>query len=135
MYNGEFILKIGDYIVPMDKYIKADSYSVAMETQDLDSYRDADGILHRNALEHIPIKVEFETPAMLTNRQFADLMSNIRRNYIDSTEKKVSATVYVPELDDYITQDMYIPTIQPTMYGTYEGVIHYDAIRIALIGY
>lgn len=134
MYNG-YLLKIGNYIVPTDKYIKADSYSVTRQIQDLDSYRDADGVLHRTALEHVPIKVDFETPAMLTNSQFSKLMANISANYIVPSERKVTATVYVPELDDYITQDMYIPDIQASIYGNYEGVIHYNAIRIALIGY
>lgn len=36
-----------------------------MNMQDVDDYTDANGYLHRNAVE---LKVEFETRAMLTNQ-------------------------------------------------------------------
>ena len=81
-YNG-FLIKVGDYIIPF-KYMKADSYTAYRSIQDLDSYRDANGQLHRTALSHVPNKVEFETPPMLTDKSFADLMSSIQKNYINS---------------------------------------------------
>jgi hypothetical protein len=133
-YQG-YLIKVGDYTIRTDKYIKASSYIVTANGQDLNSTRDEDGYLHRTALEHVPIKVEFETPPMLTNKEFADLMSNIRKRYTNATEKKCSITAYVPEYDDYITQDVYVPDISPTIYGNYGGVIHYESIRIAFIGY
>lgn len=133
-YEG-YLLKIGNYTVEQGKYIKANSYSAYANVQDLDSYRDADGVLHRNALTHVPIKVEFETPAMLTNDTFADFMNKIKSNYISAAERKVHARVYVPEYDDYVEQDMYVPDIKPTLYTTHGGKIRYNAIRIALIGY
>lgn len=133
-YAG-YLLKIGNYTVEQGKYIKANSYSAYANVQDLDSYRDADGVLHRNALTHVPIKVEFETPAMLTDVSFADFMRKIQSNYINATERKVLATVYVPEYDNYITQEMYVPDIKPSIYTTHGGRVRYNAIRIALIGY
>ena len=36
--------------------------------QDVDDYTDANGYLHRNAVELKALKVEFETRAMLTNQ-------------------------------------------------------------------
>lgn len=133
-YSG-WLIKVGNYIIPSDKYIKAESYSVTRNIQDLDSYRDSNGILHRDALEHVPLKVEFETPAMLTDLTFDDFMSNIRRNYIIPKERKVMVTLYVPEINDYVTQEMYMPDPQMTMYGNYNGRIEYNPIRIAFIGY
>lgn len=133
-YSG-YLIKIGDYIVPADKYIKADSYTIYQNTQDLDSYRDTNGVLHRFPLAHVPLKVEWETPAMLTNTEFATMMSNIQANFTDSTARKASTTLYVPELDKYITQDMYMSDPKPEIYGTYGGVIHYNAVRFAMIGY
>ena len=134
-YSG-FLIKVGDYIIPANKYIKADSYSVYRNIQDLDSYRDANGFLHRNVLSHVANKVEFETPAMLTNIEFASLMKNIQRNYISSLEeRKALVTLYIPEIDDYVTQEMYIPDIQFTIYGIFGNVIKYNAFRLAFIGY
>ncbi len=131
-YAG-YLIKVGDYTISAKKFIKANSFSAYANVQDLDSYRDADGVLHRNALPHVPIKVEFETPAMLTNKDFAELMSNIK--FTNPAERKANVTVYVPEYDDYVTQEMYMPDIKPTMYGNYGGVIHYNSIRLAFIGY
>ena len=134
-YSG-FLIKVGDYIIPANKYIKADSYSVYRNIQDLDSYRDANGFLHRNVLTHVANKVEFETPSMLTNVEFASLMKNIQRNYISSLEeRKALVTLYIPEIDDYVTQEMYMSDVKPTIYGTYGGIVRYNAVRIAFIGY
>lgn len=134
-YSG-FLIKVGDYIIPANKYIKADSYSVYRNIQDLDSYRDANGVLHRNVLSHVANKVEFEIPAMLTNVEFASLMKNIQRNYISSLEeRKALVTLYIPEIDDYVTQEMYMSDVKPTIYGTYGGIVRYNAVRIAFIGY
>lgn len=130
-----YLLKVGDYEIPADKYIKSQSYSVTRNIQDLDSYRDADGVLHRTALDHIPLKVEFETPSMLTNKDVAELFGNIQNNFFVDSERKASVTVYVPELDKYVTQDMYIPDPKFQMYGIFDEVIKYNPIRIAFIGY
>ena len=132
-YNG-YLIKVGDYKIP-HSYISAESYSAYRNIQDLDSYRDGNGKLHRTALSHVPNKVEFETRNMLTNKQFTDLMSKIQDNYKDKSERKASVTMYVPETDSYVTQDMYMPDIQPQIYGIFDNVIHYMPIRLAFIGY
>jgi hypothetical protein len=133
-YNG-WLLQIGDYLVPQDKFLKADSYSCYMAVQDLDSYRDANGDLHREALNHVACKIEFETPARLTNTEFAEFMGNIRRNYIVAKERKFLGTFYLPEFDTYVTQEMYMADPQPSIYGTYGGKIHYNSIKFSLIAY
>lgn len=133
-YQG-YLIKVGDYVISGKKYIRADSYSATLIVQDLDSYRDANGVLHRNALTHKVNKIEFETPAMLTDKQMEELLSNIRRNYTNASEKRASVTVYVPELNDYMTQDMYIPDLQFSMYGVFNNVIRYNPLRIAFIAY
>ena len=134
-FNG-YLIKVGDYIIPF-KYIKFDSYSVFMSITDLDSYRDANGKLHRTALQHRPNKVEFETPAMLTNDDFAVLMKNIQDNYTNEQEKKAEVTAYIPEIDDYVTQEMYMPDVKVSIYryNKENGKLQYNAIRLAFIGY
>lgn len=132
-YNG-FLIKVGDYTIPF-KYMKAESYTAYRSIQDLDSYRDANGVLHRTALTHVPNKVEFETPAMLTDVTFSELMSNIQANFINADERRASVTMYVPETNEYVTQDMYMPDITPKMYHADSKKIQYDSIRLAFIGY
>lgn len=132
-YQG-YLLKIGNYEVP-HSIIRAETYQVARNGQDLDSYRDANGKLHRTALEHFVIKVEFETKPLLTDQQFGDFMSNISANYTDVTEKKAMATAFIPELNDYMTQEVYVPDIKPTIYYADNNKVQYNQIRLAFIGY
>lgn len=132
-YSG-WLLKIGDYTVPSDKFIKASSYQVYVNMQDVDPWTDANGYLHREAVELKALKVEFDTPAMLTNVEFAEFMTNIRNNYINSTARTCLVTAYIPEYDDYVTQVAYMADFKPQIYGTYGGVIHYNSMRLAFIG-
>lgn len=133
-YQG-YLIKVGGYPIDTERFIQAKSYSVTRNIQDLDSYRDANGVLHRTALDHVPIKVEFDTRNMLTNVEMAELFSNIRSNFSVTKERKASVTLYVPELDDYITQDMYTPDPKIQIYGIFDDVIKYNSTRIAFIGY
>ena len=82
-YSG-WLLKIGNYIVPMS-FMKAESYSPYVNMQDLDDYTDANGYLHRNAVELKALKVEFETRAMLTNKTFNEVLNNIRSQFTNAT--------------------------------------------------
>ena len=132
-YSG-FLIKIGNYEFPR-KYIQAQSYVVGRYGQDLDSTRDADGNLNRNALDNFLPKVEFTTVPMLTNTEFASIMAKISENYVNATEKKALATIYIPETDSYMTQYIYVPDIEPTMYYADDKVIKYNPIRFAFIGY
>lgn len=133
MYRG-YLIKVGDYIIP-HSLIQAESYSCTNNSQDIDSYRDANGYLHREALDNYVPKVEFNVRPMLTNTEFSGLMRNIRASYINPVERRVSAEVYVPELDDYVTQDMYLSDFTPEIYFADSRYIQYKAFRMAFIGY
>lgn len=132
-YKG-YLIKVGSYTIPQNK-IRAESYSAVLHVQDLDSFRDANGVLNRTALEHTVPEVNFELRSLLTNTEVADIFSKIKSNYTIPAERRVSATVYVPELDDYVTQDMYMPDTNFPIYGTYENKITYNAIPVSFIGY
>ena len=132
-YSG-FLIKIGDYIIPANKFIKAESYSPYVNMQDIDDWTDANGYLHREAVELKALKVEFETPAMLTNTELSELMNNIKANFTNAKGRECMITAYIPEYDDYVTQLGYMADFQPQIYGTYGGVIHYNPIRLAFIG-
>lgn len=132
-YSG-WLVKIGNYIINSKKFIKAESYSAYVNMQDIDDYTDANGYLHRNAVELKALKVEFETPAMLTNITLSELMRGIQANYTVPSKRQCMITAYIPEYDDYVTQIGYLADFQPQMYGNYGGVIHYNPIRLAFIG-
>ena len=132
MYSG-FLLKIGNEIFNM-KYIKEKTYKGYASVQDLDSYRDANGVLHREALSHVPIKCEFET-IPLDNEQYGQIMDMIRRNYINELERKVSITAFILEYNGYVTQDAYMAEPQPHIQTIKDNNIQYAPLRIAFIGY
>lgn len=142
-YSG-WLIKIGDYKIPL-KYIKAESYSAYVNMQDLEDYTDANGYLHRNALELKAFKIEFETPALLNNKDFKQLMSNIRDNFTVKKARQCLITAYIPEYDDYVTQTGYMADFQPQMYHAQgekdltgaqikKPIIQYNSIRLAFIG-
>ena len=123
------------YEVPLS-YIKHSSYSATLNTQDLDSYEDANGVLHRTALSHTVPKVEFETVAMLKQSDVDTLFSNIRGMYTNENEKRVDAEVFIPETGTYVRQDMYLkPSISFPIYSANATEIRYNSIQISLIGY
>ena len=132
-YQG-WLIKVGEYIIPTDKFIRADSYYPYVNMQDLNAWTDGDGYLHRNAVALKALKVEFETPAMLTNKDLTELMTNIQNNYINAQARECEVTAYIPEYDDYVTQRCYLSDFKPQIYGNYDGVLHYDALRLAFIG-
>lgn len=132
-YQG-YLLKFGEYIIPANKYIKANSYSPYVNMQDVDPYTDSEGYVHRNPIELKTLKVEFETPAMLTNISFSELMRNIQENYINAKGREGYITAYIPEYDDYVTQYGYLADFTPSIYSNHGGIIYYNSIRFAFIG-
>ena len=132
-YAG-YLIKVGTYTIPLS-IIRAETYSPYKSVTDLDSYVDANGELHRNALDHIAYKIEFETIPLLTDVQFGDLMSNLYAQMSNTLERKASVTAYIPEINDYITQDMYMPDIKPVLYYADGEKVQYNQIRLAFIGY
>lgn len=131
-YAG-YLIQVGSYTIP-NAYIKTESYSVTYNTMDLEPYRDADGVLHRNALPHKAVKIEFETPIMYAS-DFATFINNIRAQYLDAVEKDLMATFYVFELDDYVTQKVYVPDITTEILQNSKQGFVLNPCRLAFIGY
>lgn len=129
-----FFLKVGNYKIPL-KVMTIGTYKGTANVLDLDSYRDANGKLHREALSHLPIKAEFETKAMMTEAELDEFLGNIEKNYTNAKERKFVGTAYIPELREYITQNMYMVTPDITPYGIVNGVLKFNSFRVAFIGY
>lgn len=133
-YQGYLIQIGGDYKIP-HSMIKAESYKVTRHGQDLDSTRDEDGHAHRTALEHFVIKAEFETPPLKTTAQMEEMLGNIRSRYTNVTEQKLMARMYVPMINDYVEQEVYVPDVDFELYFADDKEIKYNPIRLAFIGY
>lgn len=135
-YSG-WLVKIGDYTVPTNRFIRADSYKASAYMQDVDPWTDANGYVHRNAIKLKALKVEFETPAMLTDDEFAEFMYHIDQNIIDKDGNECCITAFIPRYNQYFTQRGYLADIDPQIYGNYEEegkVLRYDPIRFAFVG-
>lgn len=133
MAYSNFLIEVGTYVIP-DKFIKYDSWQSTYETVDFDSYRDADAYLHRNALPSRKIKVEFETP-YLYKKDFDELMSNIRAQFVSSVEQSALITAYIDEIGDYVTQKCYLVNINAKVEQNSPLGAIYKPTRIAWIGY
>lgn len=129
-YSG-WLVKIGDYIISTDKYIKSDSYSAYINTQALDPWTDASGYEHIDYVDLEAMKIEFETLPMLDD-QYWEMMGNIRNNLFE--KRKCNVTAYIPELHTYITQTCYLVDSRPKIYSIKDGKILYDSFSIAFVG-
>lgn len=134
-FDGSLI-KMGSGNTPLPlSYIKVQSYKVVPNRrQDLDSTRNANGVLQRTVLDHYASTVEFATIPM-DNIQMATFMSLLRSKYSIEKEKKIHLTYYCPDTDSYKSGDFYVPDIEfPIIYidGT---TIQYDSVTLEFIEY
>lgn len=112
-FNGSLLKFSGDNF-PL-KYVFKESYKVTPNRrQDLDPYRDGNGLLHRNTLSHTATTIEFQTKPMW-NSEFEQMMSFIRNHYTNTQEKKLSITYYSPDINDYKTGNFYVPDVEMNM--------------------
>ena len=136
MAFNNHLIKVGDYTIP-DKFIKYDSWSCTYETLDFDSYRDANGDMHRNALGNRKLKVEFNTP-YLYKHDFDELMAGIRSQFVTEVqqrEQSANVTAYTDELGDYVTQKCYLVNVNPKIAQNSPIGHIYQPTRICFIAY
>lgn len=147
-YNG-YLIKLGTgldvYTIPL-KYIKADTYSCVWSVVEFDSYRDANGELHRDAVSDRRImKVEFETPDM-SEAELQELLAGVRGAFSSAVTKTCRVEAYMPETGQYkvdkcyLTSDVnisirYAEENRVVDGNTIVGKIRYNPIRFAFIGY
>ena len=77
-----------------NKYISLTSYvSTPNQRQDLDSYQDNLGKLHRNTLDHTRSKLEWNTPPLF-ERELLSLQNILNSGIINSKERKLKIIHY-----------------------------------------
>lgn len=107
-YNGT-LFTIGGTKFPT-KWIYKDSYSVTPHALDMDSTRNANGVLQRNLLNHKSVTVTFQTVPMPIS-EYEAMWAWIRAKYIDAGEKKVSIGYYEFESGTIKTINAYVPDV------------------------
>lgn len=133
------LIKLGGILTawsfPIDM-IKLDSYTVQYNTQDIDSYRNANGTLVRTVATSKVPKVKFSTKNMLTNAELTFLMNMIKSKYLKENEKKIRAEIYIPEIDDYVIQNVYFTDPTMKIFRIKEdGTVFYESVELTFIGY
>lgn len=132
-YNG-YLIKVGNYEIPLSM-MRAETYKVSKKVLDVDSYRDANGELHREALDHYSAVITFNVPPLKTNKEISAFLSNIQANYTIPKERKAVIEFYMPETDNYVTLNMYMPDPEFTIYMATKQFIKYNETPIEFIGY
>ena len=131
-YNGT-LFTIGGTKFPM-KWIFKDSYSVTPHALDMDSTRNAKGVLQRNLLSHKSVTVTFQTVPMSLD-EYEEMWAFIRGKYIDAGEKKLRVGYYNFETGQIETMNAYIPDIAHNPYMiTRKGKLM-NSTTLEFIGY
>lgn len=119
-----------------DHLIKADTYKITPNArQDLDSYRDTEGVLHRNALAHTATIVEFDTVPMWDS-QFNSMMSAITSHYSSAVERKGTASYYDEENRTTKTGTFYLDSnFQVSVKQQWGNKVLYDSCHFKFVEY
>ena len=133
-YQG-YLFKIGDYKVPL-KYIEYKSYKATQVTQDLNSNRGADGVLHRKVVGHKPAKCSFNLMAGLDSNTVWKVLKSIKDNYSAPAKKEGTLSIFVPEINDYVTGLGYLASETELTIESIDNdknVVYYDSIPLTFV--
>lgn len=127
-----WLLKINGELFP-NNLIAYDSYSCTPDQiMDLDPYRDADGVLHRNSLPHTATSIEFTTPPMY-------LIDMERLNHFIPHGNRVQCTIeyWNPNTSSYETGTFYIADVPYEIINVDEETksILYKGVKITITEY
>ncbi len=132
-YSG-FFFKFGEFVFP-NKYIEWDTYdSAPSQRLDLDSYTDANGVTHRNALEHTKTEIKFTTGEVWED-VWDMLMGGIEANYQNPKERDAYCTYYDFEKRDYKTGHFYLDPSFRVSANDLKGRLRYNKANWLFIEY
>ena len=120
------------------KYVALESYSCTPDQRmESKATRATTGVLRRTTVAHKPTKIEFETPAMMTNKDVAALNTLIQEHYTDALQRKLTIEYYDMETDTYRDATCYMPDVQYKIVRIDKAtnLVYYDKIRYAFIEY
>lgn len=132
-FNG-YLIKIGSNDTFFEHYMVAQSYQVTKKMLDYGSFRDGDGILKRNCLDHVSYIIQFDIKPC-DNLKLAQFMGAIKSHFSIAKERKVEVTFYNAEDDNYITQDFYVPDPDFKIDHIEGNTVFFRQTTIKFIGY
>lgn len=146
IHNGK------EYSNIFDGIIRAETYKIIPSArQDVDSYRDANGLLHRNTVEHTATSIQFNT-IVLKEPKMVELMKFLNSN-AEKPEWRFKIKYYNPlkgepyykgtggskvlNQDAFDIGEFYLGANHPIweVYGTYNDEIFYKETEFKFIEY
>ena len=119
------------------KYMRAETYTVTPDQRmEWSAERDVTGVLHRETVQNLPPKIEFNTPLM-TNSDINALNNIIKAAFTNYLQRNITIQFYDPERDQYWEWDCYMPDVKYHIRNadTATNIINYEELRYAFIGY
>ena len=132
-----YLIKIGNKKIPTKYIAESSYYATSQQRQDLDSYRDNTGVLHRDVVENMPSKVEFKTMEGLTNEEMTEVWGIFQSEWSSSKELKAEVEFYEPLTGVYESEPMYLkmPKVQIDYIDGETNTIYYKSVQFVLTGY
>ena len=130
-----YLMKAGAATFP-HKYIQISTYQTTpSQRQDLDSYQDSLGNLHRTVLPHDRSKIIFKTMDNLNLTEKQEIQAFFNAAMTNTRERKVSLTYWNDESNAYATGSFYIPDVTYPIKRIEADNIVYDSVEYHLIEY
>ena len=130
-----YLMKAGAATFP-HKYIQISTYQTTpSQRQDLDSYQDSLGNLHRTVVPHDRSKIIFKTMDNLNLTEKQEIQAFFNAAMTNTRERKVSLTYWNDESNAYATGSFYIPDVTYPIKRIEADNIVYDSVEYHLIEY
>lgn len=130
-----FLMKAVETTFP-HKYIQISTYKTTpSQRQDLDSYQDSKGNLHRTVVPHDRSKIVFKTIDDLKLAEKQEIQAFFNGAMTNARERKVTLTYWNDEDNIYKTGSFYIPDVTYPIKRIMGNDIVYDSVEYHLIEY
>lgn len=130
-----YLMKAFGTIFP-HKYIQISTYQTTpSQRQDLDSYQDSKGNLHRTVVPHDRSKIVFKTMDNLKLAEKQEIQAFFNGAMTNARERKVTLTYWNDEDNIYKTGSFYIPDVTYPIKRIMGNDIVYDSVEYHLIEY
>ena len=130
-----YLMKSFGTIFP-HKYIQISTYQTTpSQRQDLDSYQDSKGNLHRTVVPHDRSKIVFKTMDDLKLAEKQEIQAFFNGAMTNARERKITLTYWNDEDNIYKTGSFYIPDVTYPIKRIMGNDIVYDSVEYHLIEY
>lgn len=138
MFNG-WLIKFGDVVLP-NSFILADGWeSTPNQRVEIDAYRDANVLLHRETSENFKTSLTLNIRAMdlAEMTAFKNVIGLATLEITSKRQRRLMVTYWNDEELDYKTAVMYMPDVTYSIHTVDEAAknIEYNSFSIELIEY